>query len=70
LKYTLLRSGADIPPSNSQSVNASNGRRPSITSMPFYGGGYTINNNADIFIGELNTRFSNKANNKLQIGYY
>ncbi len=69
LKYTLLRSGADIPPSNSQSVNASNGRRPGITAMPFYGAGYTINNNADIFIGELTTRFSNNASNKLQIGY-
>jgi outer membrane receptor for ferrienterochelin and colicin len=68
-KYTMLRSSADIPASNSQSVNASNGRRPSTTSMPFVGGGYVINNNADIFIGELNTRFSNKANNKLQIGY-
>ena len=69
LKYNLLRSSADIPASNSQSVNSSNGRRPGITSMPFFGGGYVINNNADIFIGELNTRFSNKANNKLQIGY-
>jgi hypothetical protein len=69
LKYTLLRSSADIPPSNSQSVNASNGRRPSVTAMPFYGAGYTINNNADIIIGELNTRFSNNASNKLQIGY-
>jgi len=69
LKYTLLRSGADIPPSNSQSVNASNGRRPGVTAMPFYGAGYTINNNADIFIGELTTRFSNNASNKLQIGY-
>ena len=68
-KYTMLRSSADIPPSNSQSVNASNGRRPSTTAMPFYGAGYTINNNADIFIGELNTRFSNNASNKLQIGY-
>jgi len=69
LKYTLLRSSADIPASNSQSINASNGRRPGPTSMPFYGGGYTINNNADIIIGELNTRFSNNASNKLQIGY-
>jgi hypothetical protein len=69
LKYNLLRSSADIPASNSQSVNASNGRRPGITSMPFFGGGYVINNNADIFLGELNTRFSNNANNKLQIGY-
>jgi len=69
LKYTMLRSSADIPASNSQSINASNGRRPGPTSMPFYGGGYTINNNADIIIGELNTRFSNNASNKLQIGY-
>jgi hypothetical protein len=69
LKYTLLRSAADIPASNSQSINASNGRRPGPTGMPFFGGGYTINNNADIIIGELNTRFSNNASNKLQIGY-
>jgi outer membrane receptor for ferrienterochelin and colicin len=69
LKYTLLRSSADIPASNSQSINASNGRRPGPTGMPFFGGGYSINNNADIIIGELNTRFSNNASNKLQIGY-
>jgi hypothetical protein len=69
LKYTLLRSSADIPASSSQSINASNGRRPGPTGMPFFGGGYTINNNADIIIGELNTRFSNNASNKLQIGY-
>jgi hypothetical protein len=69
LKYTLLRSSADIPASNSGSVNSSNGRRPGVTAMPFFGSGYVINNNADIFIGELNTRFSNSANNKLQIGY-
>ena len=69
LKYTLLRSSADIPASNSQSINASNGRRPGPTGMPFFGGGYSINNNADILIGELNTRFSNNASNKLQIGY-
>jgi hypothetical protein len=69
LKYTMLRSSADIAASNSGSVNSSNGRRPGNTSMPFFGGGYVINNNADIVIGELNTRFSNSANNKLQIGY-
>jgi len=69
LKYTMLRSSADIPASNSQSINASNGRRPGPTGMPFFGGGYVINNNADILIGELNTRFSNNASNKLQIGY-
>ena len=35
----------------------------------FYGSGYTINNNFDIFIAELNTRLGNKASNKLQVGY-
>ena len=69
LKYTTLRSSADIPASNSGSVNSSNGRRPGNTAIPFFGSGYVINNDADILIGELNTRFSNSANNKLQIGY-
>jgi hypothetical protein len=69
LKYTMLRSSADIPASNSGSINSSNGRRPGVTAMPFFGSGYVINNNADILIGELNTRFSNSANNKLQIGF-
>ena len=37
--------------------------------MPFFGSGYVINNNFNIVIAELNTRFSNKASNKLQVGY-
>jgi hypothetical protein len=69
LKYNYLRSSADIAASNSGSANSTYGRRPTTTSLPFYGSGYVINNNADIFLGELNTRFSNSANNKLQIGY-
>jgi hypothetical protein len=69
LKYTMLRSSADIAASNSGSINSSNGRRPGPTAMPFFGSGYVINNNADIVIGELNTRFSNNASNKLQIGF-
>ena len=69
LKYTTLRSSADIPASNSGSVNSTNGRRPGVTALPFFGSGYVINNNDDIVIGELNTRFSNNASNKLQIGF-
>ena len=69
LKYTMLRSSSDIPASNSGSINSSNGRRPGVTALPFFGAGYVINNNADILIGELNTRFSNNASNKLQIGF-
>lgn len=69
LKYNMLRSSNQIPPSNSGSANSSYGRSAGQYAMPFYGAGYEINNNADILIGELNTRFSNRVNNKLQIGY-
>lgn len=69
IKYNYLKSLAQIPPSNSGAANTSIGRRPGNTAMPFYGAGYVINNNANVVIAELNTRFSNSANNKLQIGY-
>ena len=69
LKYNFLKSSRQIQASNSGSVNSSYGRTPGQYAMPFFGSGYTINNNFDIFIAELNTRLSNKASNKLQIGY-
>ena len=69
LKYSYLKSADDKAPSNSASVSSSNGRQSNATSLPFYGAGYTINNNANIFIAELNTKFSNSMSNKLQIGY-
>ena len=68
-KYNLLRSSADIQASNSGAANTSYGRTPGQYAMPFYGSGYVINNNVDMFIGELNTHFSNSMSNKLQIGY-
>jgi hypothetical protein len=37
--------------------------------MPFVGSGYVINNNFNILIAEINTRMSNKASNKFQVGY-
>ena len=69
LKYSYLKSADDKAPSNSASVSSSNGRQSNATSLPFYGAGYTINNNANIFIAELNTKFSNSMSNKLQVGY-
>jgi hypothetical protein len=69
LKYNYLKSSRQTQASNSGSVNSSYGRTPGQYAMPFVGSGYTINNNFNIFIAELNTRLSNKANNKLQIGY-
>ena len=66
IKYNYLKSLRDIAASNS---GAQGSRQPSVTGLPFSGNGYTVNNNFNIFIAELNTRFGNKANNKLQIGY-
>ena len=66
VKYNYLQSLRDVPASNS---GAQGGRQPSVTGLPFSGNGYTINNNFNIFIAELNTRFGNRSNNKIQIGY-
>jgi outer membrane receptor for ferrienterochelin and colicin len=66
LKYNYLKSLRDAPASNSGAVGS---RQPSNTGLPFSGNGYTINNNFNIFIGELNTRFSSKISNKFQVGY-
>lgn len=66
LKYNYLKSLRDIVPSNSGAIGS---RQPSNFGLPFSGAGYTINNNFNIVIAELNTRMSNKTNNKLQVGY-
>ena len=74
-KYNYLKSSADQFASTSRpggsvsSVTTKTGGQPGTYSMPFYGSGYVINNNFNIYIAELNTRFSNKASNKLQLGY-
>lgn len=74
-KYNYLKSYADQFASTSRSVGASGltttttGAQPSTYAMPFFGSGYRINNDLDIYILELNSRFGNSASNKLQIGY-
>jgi hypothetical protein len=70
LKYNYLKSFADQFASNSRPGSGqTTGGQPGTYSMPFYGSGYVINNNFNIVIAELNTRFSNKLSNKLQVGY-
>ncbi|MBA4196681.1 MAG: TonB-dependent receptor [Chitinophaga sp.] len=75
IKYNYLKSSADQFASTSRpggsvgAVSTKTGGQPGTNSMPFFGSGYVINNNFNIFIAELNTRFSNKASNKLQVGY-
>jgi len=72
LKYNYLKSYADQPASTSRSLGGSQlitGGQPGSLSMPFQGSGYRINNNLNIWIAELNTRFGNSASNKFQVGY-
>ncbi len=71
LKYNYLKSSADQFASTSRNGFSGfvTGGQPGNTSMPFQGSGYVINNNFNIFIAELNTRFNNKLVNKFQVGY-
>lgn len=70
VKYNYLKSFADQFASTSRPGSGqTTGGQPGTYSMPFFGSGYVINNNFNIFIAELNTRFSNKWSNKLQVGY-
>jgi len=67
INYYYLKSWRNIAPSNSGAPGGS--RQPSSTAMPFFASSYIINNNFNIIIGELNTRFNNKLSNKFQFGY-
>ncbi|QEC67756.1 TonB-dependent receptor [Panacibacter ginsenosidivorans] len=67
IKYNYLKSYRDIAASNSGAPGGN--RQPGSTSLPFSGSGYRINNNFNILIAELNTRFGNRSSNKLQFGY-
>lgn len=76
-KYFYLKSFKDQPASNSgisnsdgkTSVGYGTTRAPGPSTLPFYGSGYTINNNFNIGIVELNTRVTNAMSNKLTVGY-
>jgi Carboxypeptidase regulatory-like domain/TonB dependent receptor len=72
LKYNYLKSYQDEFASTSRAVGAGGlvgGQSPGTFAMPFFSSGYRINNDLDIYIAELNTRFGNSASNKMQIGY-
>jgi len=76
-KYFYLKSHKDQPASNSgisntdgkTAVGYGTTRAPGPNTLPFFGSGYTINNNFNIGIVELNTRVSNSMSNKLTVGY-
>ena len=76
-KYFYLKSYGDHPPSNS-GISNSNGttsvgygstRDAGVSSLPFYGSGYRINNNFNIGIIELDSRISSSLSNRATIGY-
>jgi len=69
-KYFYLKSYGDHPASNSNSgISNFGSRAPSVTTLPFYGSGYRINNNFNIGILELDTRISSNISNRLTAGY-
>lgn len=67
INYYYLKSSRNSVPSSSGAPTG--GRTASNTGVPFFSSSYLINNNFNIVIAELNTRFSNKLSNKLQLGY-
>jgi carboxypeptidase family protein len=70
IKYNYLKSYADQFASSSRPGSGQvTGGQPGTFSIPYAGAGYRINNNLNIWIAELNTRFGNTASNKLQVGY-
>jgi hypothetical protein len=70
VKYNYLKSYADQFASTSRPGSGQvTGGQPGTFAMPFFGSGYRINNDLKIYIAELNTRLTNKASNKFQIGY-
>ncbi|MXV52327.1 TonB-dependent receptor plug domain-containing protein [Pedobacter sp. HMF7647] len=66
LKYFYLKSFRDVPPSASGALTS---RSPGALTLPFFSSYYTINNNFNIGIAELNSRISAKFSNKLTVGY-
>ena len=71
VKYNLLRSVADIPPSNSGSLTnqGATGRQGTAFGLPFLAAYYEINNNLDSYIAELNSTFGARFSNNMTAGY-
>ncbi|QNK63294.1 TonB-dependent receptor [Pedobacter sp. PAMC26386] len=66
VRYNYLKSFKDLNPSSS---NSNRGRGQSLTSMFYDGMRYTQYNNINSVTAELNTRFSEKFANNLQLVY-
>ncbi|MFD0975675.1 TonB-dependent receptor [Salinimicrobium gaetbulicola] len=63
--YNFLNASRDLP-ANPEAI----GRRgPDLTTLQFRNSGYTINNNIDSWLVELNSSLGNNVSNKFQAGY-
>ncbi|MBD2721768.1 TonB-dependent receptor [Hymenobacter armeniacus] len=70
VKYNYLQSYRDVPPSGSGALGPSNiGRSQSQFGLPFFSSYYTINNNLNSVIAELNSTFTSRFANNLTAGY-
>ncbi|SFQ61817.1 TonB-dependent receptor [Hymenobacter arizonensis] len=70
LKYNYLNSYRDVPPSGSGAIGPANiGRSQSQFGLPFFSSYYTINNNLNSVIAELNSTFSSRFANNFTAGY-
>ncbi|AYA37208.1 TonB-dependent receptor [Hymenobacter oligotrophus] len=67
VKYNFLRSYADISPSSSNAIG--NSRSQTQFGLPFFSSYYTINNNLDSWIAELNSTFGSRFSNNFTAGY-
>ncbi|MCA8833435.1 TonB-dependent receptor [Hymenobacter pini] len=67
IKYNYLRSYADVPPSGSGSI--ANTRSGTAFGLPYQSAYYTINNNLNSYIAELNSTFGSRFSNNLTAGY-
>ncbi|MEH0156155.1 TonB-dependent receptor [Limibacter armeniacum] len=65
IRYNYLKAWKDILPH----PEAIGGRGPQPYRLPFSNSSYRMNNNINSLMAELNSRFGNKASNKLQVGY-
>jgi hypothetical protein len=66
IKYNLLRSVADVPPSNSGAISTRSGTQ---FGLPFQSAYYAINNNLDSYIAELNSTFGARFSNNMTAGF-
>ncbi|GAA4015503.1 carboxypeptidase regulatory-like domain-containing protein [Hymenobacter fastidiosus] len=69
IKYNYLESLADVPPSGSGSINTALGRSGNQFGLPFQSAYYTINNNLNSLIAELNSTFGSRYSNNFTAGY-